>query len=77
MTCKTCNGSGEIDNAPIPDNTTWDDIGDCPDCTGQGKCPSCDTEWSDDTLAYYRWCVNNLHINKFSCPFCGWQGGGE
>lgn len=75
MICETCNGTGEINDAPIVDNSNWDNIGDCPNCTGRGCCPNCGVKWGSEILSYYRLCVKTLHINKFVCPLCEWQGG--
>jgi DnaJ-class molecular chaperone len=83
MICKTCNGTGEQvtyeNQAPLGSGMIWNEeiIDDCPDCTGNGVCPQCSHQWSDETIEYYYDCIDNYRINNFICPFCRWQGGGE
>jgi hypothetical protein len=81
MTCKTCNGEGITttyeNQAPIGSGLIWDEqiIDDCPDCTGNGICPGCDKEWSDETFNDYVESIGYLRSDDFACPYCDWKLG--
>lgn len=81
MTCKTCSGEGISityeNQAPLGSGMVWNEeiIDDCPDCTGEGICPSCDKKWSDETYEDYINCVSSWKAEDFCCPFCDWKNG--
>ena len=78
MTCKTCDGEGisiQYENqSPLGSGMVWleEIIDDCPDCTGLGFCPECETKWSDKDYEYYIECID-CNSENFACPFCGWK----